>query len=450
MTRRPKSAPTSYRNGLKWREGRPRWEPSPASRRIGLSGLDLKGLSGEWLTLGAAIDAAEARKLWAAQIREAARNDLAGTDARAQLREVLNMMPSPRTDAERQARAIVSDLIAAALRIVGAPELTVIVNPDAVSTRKVNDLIDAFFEDETLIKGPFALAPETRRNYKSHAKMRIRAKLGDTIVTEVTRGALRAWYVDLYEETSPSTAYGTLSAVGAFFRWGLQHDWVTATPATQLGRISPEGRRVFWTVEEELSFIPWCDENGYEDVADGLVLGLWTGARSGDMCDATLYDLSGDDWRFLPNKTAKSNREALPGLLAPVKARVERRRESAKRDKVRGLNATPFLWDFRTQKPHTPATLAYRYREAKFLALLREAVPESLADKRIQDTRDTCITRLYEADVALDKIPAWTGHSPDDRDDILREHYIVLRSAGAAEAAAKLARWAAKNGLTVA
>ena len=38
------AAPKSNRNGLKWRDRRLRLEPSPASRAIGVKGLDLKGV----------------------------------------------------------------------------------------------------------------------------------------------------------------------------------------------------------------------------------------------------------------------------------------------------------------------------------------------------------------------------------------------------------------------
>lgn len=445
MSRRPPAAPANLRNGLKWRDGRPRWEPSPASREVGLQGMDLKTLDGAWMDRGAAIDAADARKQWADIIREAGKPGAIGREARADLVLVLESLPPPVDAADRQRRAIIDDLIAAARRQLGEPELAVVLGG---GRRSLNAMIDAYFEDPILKIGPFKISDATRHAYTTQSK-RIRAKLGHMNVTDITRGAIRSWYVDLYEETSPWTANAVTGALGAFFKWGIQHDWLIDSPCTKLGRITPTGRRVFWTSDEELAFIPWCDANGFEDVADACVLGLWTGARSFDMCTATVEDLRGESWRYVPHKTEKTGREALPGIMDRVKARVERRRLASRNDKVRHLNSTPFLYDFRLERPHTTSTIGYRFREAKFLALLRDIVPESFADKRLQDTRDTCITRLYEADVKLDKIPAWTGHSPNDRDDILREHYICLREAGALEAARKLASWAAQNGLSV-
>lgn len=48
-------------NGVKhflWREGRPRWHPSPTLRALGMKGKDLKDELGRWLTFDAAVRAA--------------------------------------------------------------------------------------------------------------------------------------------------------------------------------------------------------------------------------------------------------------------------------------------------------------------------------------------------------------------------------------------------------
>ena len=444
MTRRP-AAPGNLRNGLKWRDGRPRWEPSPASRKAGIGGMDLKGLDGQWLGRGAAIDAADARSDWARIIREAAHDGAEGREARADLVEVLSNLTEPQGPEDRLKRQLVADLIALARTLLGKPELDVVQGGGA---RSVNAMIDAYFVDPVLIAGPFAISASTRKNYTTYSK-RIREKMGHLDVVDVTRGFLRAWYVDICDDNSVWVANGLLGATSAFFKWAIQNDWLKDSPATKLGRRTPKGRRVFWTTEEELSFLPFCDANGFEDVADAATMGLWTAARSMDMCLANVEDLAGDSWRFVPHKTKKTGRDALPGLTSRVKDRVSRRRAASAFDKVRAISATPFLYDVSAGQRHTTESIGKRFREAKAIALLRGAVPESFAEKRLQDTRDTCVTRLYEADVKLDKIPAWTGHSPDDRDNILREHYVYLREAGALDAARRLAVWAAENGLAM-
>ena len=57
MTRKP-AAPSNLRNGLKWRDGRPRWEPSPANRACGFAGMDLRDHAGGWMDRGAAMTTA--------------------------------------------------------------------------------------------------------------------------------------------------------------------------------------------------------------------------------------------------------------------------------------------------------------------------------------------------------------------------------------------------------
>jgi len=44
---------------LKWRNGRPRWEPGPGLRRAGFKGRNLQDDNGDWLSYGLAIEAAQ-------------------------------------------------------------------------------------------------------------------------------------------------------------------------------------------------------------------------------------------------------------------------------------------------------------------------------------------------------------------------------------------------------
>lgn len=441
--RRPRPvAPPSLRNGMKWREGRPRWEPSPASRRAGLGGRDLVDATGAWLERGAAIGAADARALWAELIRETHKDGPIGVEARANLSAALDALPAPADAGDRQRRVLVEDLIAAARERLGQA----VVLHTRGGPRTVAAMVTGYFAG--VDAGEVEISLATRKNYQSASK-RLIAKFGELTVGEVSRGALRAWYLKMKQEDSVFTANLCIGAAGAFFKWATWQDgWLVDSPCTMLGRTGAPGRRVFWMRDEELTFIPWCDANHFEDVADGVTAGLWTGARSFDLCAADLADFK-DTWRYTPHKTQKKGREALPGVLEPLRLRLARRAQASAQDGVRWLNATPFLWDFRTRRRHTTASFSQRFREAKTAALLAGAVPDTLQGKHMQDTRDTCITRLYLADVKLDRIPSWTAHSPDDRDEILREHYLVLQDAAALEDAAKLETWARKEGLTL-
>lgn len=107
------------------------------------------------------------------------------------------------------------------------------------------------------------------------------------------------------------------------------------------------------------------------------------------------------------------------------------------------------LYDARKGRRHTTRSIGDLFIDAKKAALKAEAVPETFAGKRLQDCRDTCVTRLFDADVSLARITAWTGHASSAAEGILREHYISLREEGAMGDAAKLQSWAKREGLKI-
>jgi len=446
-------APRNLRNGLKWRSGRPRWEPSPKNRALGIKGLDLRRLDGAWMDRGEAIAAADARQLWATFIRQAHEPGRVGEDARRDLRAALEQLGPALTPQ----RLVVADLIAKARAVLagcGAEGET----PAGYAPRTVKAMVAAYFAAldarEPYFcgeRGELKISEATRKNYRGAGRALI-ARYGDRRVDELTRGHMRAWYDELVREKSLSMANQRLSCSSAFFKWACLQDppWLKDSPCLRLGRTKDEGRRVFWEPEEERAFIDFCDANGWPDVADAVVIGVWTGARIHDLCTADLEDLKGDTWRYRPHKTARrTRREALPGIAKPLRQRIERRWREVAGGKVTHAGGRPFLADPATGARHTTDTLYYRFREAKAAALLADAVPASIAEKKGQDWRDTCITRLWEADVGLDRIPAWTGHSPDEAASILRDHYLALRNSHARETLRRLEDYMARQGVKV-
>jgi integrase len=435
---RSRHTPLKIRNGLAWRAGRPRWEPSPANRAVGLKGLDLKRPDGEWMDRGEAIGAADARKQWADQIRMAASGGERGAQAAATLSAVLMRLQPPATPQQAHKREGVADLIERARQLLG--EISPAGPRRSAGQRTVAAMVDAYFE--AVDAGEVAIAASTRRAYLVQSR-RLVAELGDHRVADVSRGQLVTWHRKLIAGgLSPSNANQALGATAAFLTFAAQLEpaWIAASPAVKLGLRAAPGRRVFWTLEEERAFVTWCDLNGRADVADGITAGLWTGARIGDVCRADLADLAGEVWRFTPQKTAGAGQEAMPAIMAPLRARIERRRAQL----VTAIDGA-FLWDPRTRRRHDTGTFGKRFAEAKALWLREGGGAASFAGKRVQDTRDTCITRLWEAGVPAGKMYAWTGHSQASIEHILREHYVVLREQGSLDMAGQLAAWAERE-----
>lgn len=444
MTRRP-AAPANLRNGLKWRDGRPYWEPSPANRACGFKGMVLKTAAGDWMDRGAATTAADNRTAWASLVRNAQREDEQGGKARAMLRAALDALPV--VPADPHARSLVADLIEHGRAVLETrePDITAALRR---APRTVAAMVDGYFADrdaQSRISAGTAIA------YRKQSKKLI-ARFGDRRVETITRPEIREWYLSVQAAVSTSTANLALGAAGAFFRWATWQNpaWLDTSPTDKVGRDQALGRRVFWTVEEETAFIAWCDGHGYEDVADAVAICLWTGARQIDVTAADLPELEGATWRYVPQKTKRKQIEALPDLLPPVHRRVERRRRHLAENPLRHLNATPFLWDLAKNRRHTSSSIGDRFREARAAAVADKALPTTFLDKRLQDTRDTCVTRLAAADVSFQRICSWGGWAPDSATKILRDHYLSLLDGAAIESAEKLSAWAVTQGLDMA
>ena len=161
----------------------------------------------------------------------------------------------------------------------------------------------------------------------------------------------------------------------------------------------------------------------------------------------------------MPEKTKKNRQEALPGLLSPITKRVERRRRELADRPLRHLNDPPFLWDHRTGRRHSSASIYRRFDAAKRAAIAAGALPRTFADKRLQDTRDTCVTRLWAAFTsgqtgvqgrgASERIATWGGWALETVQQILRDHYLSLLDEGAIDSAKLLATWANDQGFKV-
>jgi hypothetical protein len=443
-------APDNLRNGMKWRGGRPRWEPSPANRSAGIRGHDIKDLSGNWIVdRGRAITIADLRHTWAQTYREALRDDAKGESVRLALSEALVKLSPPRDDEARLNRAAVADIIEKCRALIEArPEVAI----KRTGGRTVSAMIDAYFryQDDPATS---ERAENTIIAYKQQAK-RIRQKFGDHGVDEVTRPMVYEWYKALKAETSLTTAQSAMGAMGAIFRWGTRHEgWNKETPVTGLGLEKPEGRCVAWPFQLEKDFVAFCDANGFEDVGDAITLGCWTAASQVDMCKTLISTLSSDIWRYRRQKTKL---EAVAGILPQVAARVQRRRNAATKDGVKYMkpDMAPFLFDPETRTAHSSGSIGKRFLEARKLAIV-EAYTNRVAELRgieryqLRDTRDTCVTRLFAAGVTLGNIPPWTGHSQRDAESILRRHYIELLDEGAHETARTYLKYAAVQGFDI-
>jgi hypothetical protein len=140
MSKQPIS---NLRNGLKPRNGRPRWEPSPTNRKLGIAGKDLKNLDGSWIIdRGKMVSLADARQTWAATYRDALLDGAKGAEARAELTEVLQELPPAIEPEQLLFRFFVADIIEKCRALIDSqPEGAV-----AGSGRhRISELVTAYF-----------------------------------------------------------------------------------------------------------------------------------------------------------------------------------------------------------------------------------------------------------------------------------------------------------------
>ncbi|MCA1934132.1 MAG: hypothetical protein LDL37_01695, partial [Asticcacaulis sp.] len=385
---------------------------------------------------------------WAGLLREAHAQTADGEAARTKLRIILEKLQPPADDEARWRRAMVQDIITAASDYLA---LRPTHDPARVprSNRTVSSMLDGYFANP-----PKATSGSTLKQYLK-VRHHIDRRFGPEDVKSLTRGQIRLWYEDLIETRSLSMANLITAALGAAYSWAMLNDWVSDSPCTKLKKAQPEGRIMIWPFAIESAFVTWCDENGFEDVADAVVTGCYTGASQIDMCTLRLGDFNSDIWRF---RRVKTKQEAVVAWLPQVRARAERRRQALASDGINYItpDVAPFL--FRrgelTRGPHHSKTIGERYREARTAVMAQVRIgdlPElvTLHELNLSDTRDTCVTRLFLAGIPLDRIPLWTGHSQRDAERILRRHYLMLTEEGAQETAALYERYAAVQNLAL-
>lgn len=386
---------------LKWRDGRPRWEPGPRLRHA-FKARDLKTAEGEWLRLEAAI--AAAKKL----------ND-----------EVLIWRKGG-----------------------NAPSAMPKVSKKAART--CDHLWEIYEKSPKYSK----LADVTRRDYKSKIGIFLDAKIdgsgktfGKMQVGALAMSDLYTWWEEICDERGHSMANGVLACVRVMMSYGVKKGWRATNPAKSLGLETVAPRVVIWTPAEVEAFVAKADDMKLFGVADGVVIGLHSGQRQGDVLH--LEWLSADNRaRFKQRKTgARVSVPFSPALAERIEAIKTRRRagqvaelrldgELVRDPSGKHYNSKSFNTDFRKVRAAVAKDQVAAGGEATILG------------KQYLDLRDTAITRLALAGATVVEIRAITGHSLDTVHDVLK-HYLALDDRMADAAIDKLKFWMEQEGIAV-
>jgi hypothetical protein len=244
---------------LKWRSGRPRWEPGPGLRAKGHAGRDLKDDSGQWLSLEAAIAAA----------------------------------------AEINANVTKSSL---------GSEKHLHKQTERRSTHSCQCLFERFWASADFCR----LATKTKVDYQDKARVFLDAGFAGRHVRAVTKPIMYGFWEEVYATRGHSMANGVLAVVRRVFSYGELIGWLpgNSNPALRLGRPLVEARVVVWTPAEIACLVELADATGVPSVGDAVVIALHTGQRQGDVLRLELTGADSGRARFHVRKTG--TRVAVP------------------------------------------------------------------------------------------------------------------------------------------
>lgn len=372
---------------LKWRDGRPRWEPGPGLRDKGFHGRDLKDDAGRWRDLAGAIAAAEALNAEVAAWR--------GDGA-----------PRRKMRPARTARTV-DDLAA---RWLACPEVSL-------------------------------LSASTRRDYASKIGIFLSSPFAGKAVASITKPHLKGWWEELFTARGHHMANGVLAVVSSMFSYAEGIGWrpEESNPAKGMKRPKPPERVVMWEPDEINQVLASADALATPEIGDAVVIALHSGQRMGDVVDMPPRIFEAGRIAITQHK-----RDALVDI--PVTEALTARVEAIRaRWRAAGVIQRATMVARADGRPFSANELSKAFRPVRDHAA--ERLP-TIAAKRLQDLRDTAVTRLALADCTLVQIAAITGHSVDHITRVIN-HYLAMHRSMADIAIRKLEVWLKQEGIAV-
>lgn len=404
-----------------WRDGRPRFSPSPQMRALGIASCDLKHPSKVWFTIE------ESR----AFVENQMARYLAARDG------VVLMVPQ----AEGKAPA---PLPVASLR-----------QPKVYSFR---DLFRDFFAHKEFRDK----APGTQEDYRY--KLKSFEKHDPELVVSDVQSTRRRRLFDLWDtiddQGGRSAANGVLRTISTAISWGMKYEKLPNfefNPCLKMKLPASEARVRAWTPAEIAHVVATADTLGRPELGDAIIMGIWTGQRQGDRLSLVEGPLDNGRRIFRQSKTgAIVAIMEVPELAVRLAAAKERKLAVQAAWQAAGINREvdkEVIFCSTTQA----AFKRFHYRDL-FRKLVQSAY-EGVVDKdgrqivkpmksmydeaggtglpRDQDLRDTCVTWLANAGCSHSEIASVTGHTEQSIPMIL-SHYLAKDPVRADNAIAKM------------
>jgi integrase len=291
---------------------------------------------------------------------------------------------------------------------------------DAIASRKADRRstgLLSFVLDKYLDSMAFRTrAQRTRKDYRRQIDL-IRGKFGslplDTLGSQKARRFLFDWREELGKRSLRQADYAW-TVLALVLAWGKEAGYVDHNPCER-GRRFYQGTRVdkIWSTALEKEF--YARAPG--DLAEAMLLAIWTGQRQGDLLGLTWFQYDGKAIRLQQNKTEA--RVAVP-VAGPLRAMLDR--------KMAALMPKPGDPILTNSKGKAWTSEGFQSSWSKACARL------GIEGLTFNDLRGTAVTRLALAGCSVPEIASLTGHSLKDVHTILDAHYLH-RDPGLAAAA---------------
>ena len=279
----------------------------------------------------------------------------------------------------------------------------------------IADLIGRYVLDDRYT----SLAPKTRSEYSKHLEL-IKEVWGSLSAKSITRPAVMA-YKEQFRDR-PHWGNAVLRTMRILFGFAMDLGWITQNPASKPRQFKVNPRDQVWTHEQERVFVEKAYELGFESMALGLALGIYTAQRESDVIRFPWSKYDGQwihDWR--QQKTDK--RLDIP-VLSPLQAAIN---SAPKRGTV--------ILTTETGRAFQPNHFRHQFRKV--------ILASGFDGLQFRDLRRTAVVRMGEAGLDTTLIAQITGHTYDHTLQIL-ETYMPRNRAMAARAAAVMEEYYAR------
>ena len=428
--------------GWTWRDGRPRWVPSPTLRQAGWKGLDLKDERGAYLARGASIDRAEA----IAAAVDGWRKGRAVPAAFVDIAPQGAAMARPVSATDRRAIGALLDAYLASREFTG---LAVKTQEDRRS--KLSRMIDVLAGHPAKPR-PDA-APEALAAYRA-ARERVRAlsimvleppPFDEAASADEAAGPLYTVYWKLREHAGPHMAHGALANISAWLEWCFRRRAIPANWAQLVDRETPPGRIRVGTWDELAALIAAAEAAGLPSIADAIILGV---DLSWSQCDRLSLRWSQVDGlgRVKGARQKTGRKGETPTLTGLAGARLPLIKARQRETWGENVAMTHVLVCELTGRPWKADHYRHKFAEIREAAA---AKCPTVADFRDQDLRDTAITVAFQAGLTPAEIASRSLHSLKRIHDVLDKHYVEIGQEIADAGADKLNAYLASKGVAI-